>query len=139
MLRRSAFKRPVYTPPPRAPLGRVTRQCVSGAAEMREPIEKECVVQHSGYMDFVRSLPCIRCGRPPRSQFCHSDQGKGLAIKTDCRRGWPGCAACHYLIGSTGTFTRDQRRVMEDRYSKRTRELVILAGMWPARLPRWTE
>ena len=107
------------------------------------PRPKENALQHQGYMDIVRRMACAHCGRPGPSQFCHSDEGKGERIKTDCRRGWPGCAdapgriGCHTLIGSTGAFTRDQRRQLEASHSKNTRAAVIAAGLWPKNLPAW--
>lgn len=121
---------------------------VSGLrSELRVPLPKEEPVQHQGYMDLVRAMPCAHCGRPPRSAFCHSDMGKGKGIKTDCRLGWPGChddlgrnrEGCHTLIGSRGVFTKEQRRTLEATYSARTRAAIVAAGKWPPRLPRWEE
>jgi hypothetical protein len=111
------------------------------------PQPKENALQHSAYMDLVRAMRCAHCGRPPRSDFCHADFGKGTGIKTDCRRGWPGCKddpganreGCHTLIGSRGVFTKEQRRALEERYGAQTRAAIIAAGAWPARLPRWPE
>lgn len=107
------------------------------------PQPKENAIQHEGYMSLVRLMPCEHCRRAGPSQFCHSDEGKGLNIKTDCRKGWPGCAdgpgrtGCHTFIGSTGTFTRDQRRYIEAAHSARVRARVIAAGQWPHDLPLW--
>lgn len=123
------------TPRPPAPALRVN----DGKARMVISLPKENALQHSTYMDLVRAMACAHCGKAPRSQFCHSDQNKGLAIKTDCRRGWPGCAKCHHLIGSTGMFRREHRRLLEDKYAAQTRAAILAAGTWPARLPRWEE
>lgn len=101
------------------------------------PMPKENLLQHKGYMDLVRALPCAHCFKPPRSEFCHADEGKGTGIKTDCRRGWPGCSACHYLIGSTGTLGKRERRRIETLYGELTRAKIIAAGTWPKRLPLW--
>ena len=122
-------------PTPRA----VAERVCDGKARMVVPLPKENALQHQPYMDLVRAMACAHCGRSPRSQFCHSDMDKGLAIKTDCRRGWPGCAVCHNLIGSTGTFKREHRRMLEDKYAAQTRSAILKAGTWPARLPRWEE
>ena len=111
------------------------------------PAAKENALQHEGYMNLVRAMPCAHCGRPPRSEFCHADAGKGKGIKTDCRRGWPGCKddlsanreGCHTLIGSRGVFAKERRRALEDRYAAQTRAAIIAAGTWPARLPKWSE
>jgi hypothetical protein len=57
-----------------------------------------------------------------------------MGMKTDCPRGWPGCGphgssmGCHYLIGSTGTYSRDERRLMESRYAARARAEILKAG-----------
>lgn len=137
MLRRTSFARKVYTPAPPAPLRPLVRRPSYAVADTVVAVPKENVIQHAGYMDLVRGLPCARCWRPPRSQFCHSDLGKGLGIKTDCRLGWPGCAACHHLVGSTGILGREERRRLEAEYSASTRKWIIAAGLWPARLPMW--
>lgn len=117
------------------------------SARLVVPVPKECVIQHRGYMDIVRGMHCAHCGRQPRSEFCHADQGKGIGIKTDCRLGWPGCSddlmthreGCHKFIGSRGTFTQAQRRALETRYGEQTRAKVLAAGLWPKDLPLWTE
>jgi hypothetical protein len=138
MLRRTGFSRPAYTPPPVSPLRRLARPVVRiRISDVVVACPKENALQHAGYMDAVRGLPCARCGHPPRSQFCHADEGKGLGIKTDCRRGWPGCAACHFLVGSTGILGQSGRRVFELEAGARTRAQVIALGLWPARLPMW--
>ncbi|MNL47534.1 hypothetical protein D3C87_1703270 [compost metagenome] len=102
---------------------------------------KEGVIEHEGYKRLVRQLPCAHCGIEGYTQFCHSDEGKGIGIKTDSRRGWPGCgphgesAGCHHRIGSTGAFTRDERRALEGQYAAQTRAIIIAAGDWPIGLP----
>lgn len=103
------------------------------------PIEKGNHVQHAGYMDAVRSLPCAHCGAAPRSEFCHSDEGKGVAIKSDCRVGWPGCHACHDAIGTRRIYDREQRRAIEAAMARQTRQQIETLGLWPANLPRWIE
>jgi hypothetical protein len=103
-----------------------------------EAVQKEEASQHGGYMAAVRGLGyCMNCGRACRPQFCHADQGKGMGIKTDVRRGWPGCAECHWLIGTSGSYTKDERRGIEARLAHKTREAVKAAGTWPKTLPQW--
>lgn len=119
------------------------------AAVEREvvPLPKEKPVQHAGYMAAVRLLPCARCGwfEKGRIQFCHADEGKGLALKTDCRAGWPGCGphdntmGCHWVVGTSGRMPREERREFERDAGERTRARIIAAGLWPATLPRWPE
>ena len=103
------------------------------------PQPKEDAPQHQGYMDAVRSLPCAHCGKPPRSEFCHSDQGKGMAIKSDCRNGWPGCHACHDAIGTRRIYDREQRRAIEAAMARQTRAQINALGLWPATLPQLDE
>ena len=140
---RSSFKRPtlertrtVHTPVPehlrRGSMAPVTGNPVSA-------IEKENPLQHRGYMNLVRAMPCAHCLKPPRSQFCHTDETKGMGIKTDCRKGWPGCDDCHYLIGTQRIYQRDERRALEARYAAQTRDEIVAAGLWPKTLPLWTE
>lgn len=125
---------------PRAPFARM-----DSSPMVCEPIDKEGAIQHQGYINLVRAMACAHCGKAPRSQFCHADMDKGLAIKTDCRRGWPGCGpssgrpGCHHLIGSTGTFKRETRRWLEETYAQRTRAAIVAAGTWPKNLPLWKE
>lgn len=126
------------------PVAKPLERPVRYASPANEPVfsqPKEGVIEHEGYKRLVRQLPCAHCGVEGYTQFCHSDQGKGMGIKTDSRRGWPGCgphggvAGCHHLIGSTGTLTREERRDLEDRYAAQTRAQILFAGMWPANLP----
>jgi hypothetical protein len=144
-MKRTGFKpawtpRPVkrmddYTVKPKQP-ARPARPAAQMAQEVL-PRPKECVLDHEGYMDVVRAMPCFRCGRHGPSQFCHSDEGKGMGIKTDCRRGWPGCAACHELVGSSGKLGKQGRRLFEVVAALATRTRVIEQGLWPATLPEW--
>lgn len=150
-MKRSAWPRREQ-PPPGAdrervkPVAKPLERTVRYATPANEPVFaqlKEGVIEHEGYKALVRQLPCAHCGIVGFTQFCHSDQGKGIGIKTDSRRGWPGCgphgnsAGCHHLIGSTGTFTREQRRTLEDRYAAETRTKILAAGQWPETLPQW--
>lgn len=151
MLKRTGFKRKPWPgatekieriKPVHAPLTRPVRY----ASPSHDPVfttPKENTLQHEGYMAVVRKLPCARCGVIGFSQFCHSDEGKGMGIKTDCRRGWPGCGphgdtmGCHYLLGSTGTLSRDERRRLEDEYAAKARAEIVRLGVWPKNLPAW--
>ena len=141
---RSGFKRPalqrvrtVHTPVPEHLRRKASITPV--VTSTSEVIKKENALQHAGYMDLVRSMPCAHCGRAPRSQFCHTDETKGMGIKTDCRKGWPGCDECHFLIGTKRIYPRDERRALEARYAAQTRAAIVAAGLWPKKLPRWTE
>ena len=110
-------------------------------------IPKEAPVVHEGYRKLVRLMACAHCGTFGYTQFCHSDEGKGMGIKSDDRTGWPGCGphhegkamvpGCHFLVGSTGYLTRDQRRSLEAQYASQTRQQIHAAGQWPADLPQF--
>jgi len=110
---------------------------VAGPARLVVAVRKELPIQHAGYMNAVRSLACHRCGKPPRSEFAHSDIGKGAGIKTDCRLGWPGCTDCHFFVGSTGAMGKAGRRDFEEAAARMTREAIRRMGQWPATLPEW--
>ena len=145
-MNRSGFKRPHYERKPSPLIGmRHPVRSVVGGEVSGEVVEKEDALQDRAYMAAVRTLACAHCGWPPPSQFCHSDEGKGGMIKTDCRRGWPGCGprlgeiGCHALLGSTGKLGRDVRRDLERRYAAQTRDKVRALGLWPAGLPEWSE
>lgn len=107
---------------------------------------KEHVIQHAAYMRLVRAMPCANCGVVGYTQFCHADEGKGMAIKTDCRLGWPGCSphgvgnpGCHYVIGTSGILPRSVKRELEWRYGQQTRRAILAAGTWPNTLPKWED
>lgn len=150
-MKRSAFKPKGFTPRPAkqveyTPRARAVAVAANDtSARMVVQVPKENALQHKGYMDVVRRMACMHCGRAAPSQFCHADEGKGERIKTDCRRGWPGCAdgpgrlGCHSLIGSTGSLKREHKRLLEANYGRATRADVIARGLWPADLPRWPE
>lgn len=128
---------------PRAPAVRIADQ----RAQAVVPVPKQNQIQHAGYMALVRLLPCDRCGfyRKGLIQFCHADETKGMAIKSDCRLGWPGCGphdglpGCHWLVGTSGQLSKAERRAFERKAGKDTREKVIAIGQWPKRLPKWDE
>ena len=138
-MKRSGFKKRVYEPA-RASLPRPVERsgAYAPASAMSVPVAKERVLQHEGYMALVRTMSCIRCG-VAGVQFCHADMGKGTGIKTDCRRGFPACPSCHWLLGSSGQIPRAERRELEARYGRLTRQCVLACGLWPARLPLWQE
>jgi hypothetical protein len=124
-----------YTPKARAKPLRIA----DGKARCSVAVPKTVTIQHRGYMDLVREMHCIRCMAPPRSQFCHSDEGKGIGFKSDCRLGWPGCAACHYAVGTERIYPKEERRALEAEYARKTRAVILAAGMWPKDLPLWDE
>lgn len=137
-------ERPERVRPVARPLARPANYG-SPANDPHVAVPKENALQHEGYMAAVRKLACDRCGIVGFTQFCHADEGKGQSIKTDCRRGWPGCGphgdtmGCHYLVGTSGTLTREERRAYEAEAGARTRRAIRETGAWPANLPLWGE
>lgn len=108
---------------------------------------KESMLESAAYEAAVRNLGyCVRCGRTCRPQFCHADMGKGQSIKTDVRRGWAGCGrwspmdpGCHYVVGTSGTLPKAERRAEDERLGRLTRDAVRKAGTWPKGVPDWVE
>ncbi len=113
------------------------RGVIARVDDVVRPQVKEHAIQHKAYMDLVRLMPCAHCKKAGPSQFCHADEGKGTGLKTDCRRGWPGCPECHHLLGSTGKLGRDERRRLEALHGARTRAVIEAARLWPDGLERW--
>jgi hypothetical protein len=106
-------------------------------------IQKEDASQSGPYMAAAKALGyCMRCDRKvaPHTgglDFCHADAGKGMGLKTDVRRGWPGCRACHEIVGRK--LPRAVRRAVEYLLGVMTRAAIIATGTWPARLPLWEQ
>jgi hypothetical protein len=120
------------------------RAAVMGGATSGTAIEKERASQSQAYQAAVRSIGyCMRCGctlRKGEGQFCHADQGKGQGLKTDVRRGWLGCAGCHFHVGTSGRMPKAQRRAEEDWLALKTRRTLRARGLWPKSLPdTWRE
>jgi hypothetical protein len=146
VMKRSGFTRPRYTslpPAPPRPLSRAVNPWqIDGNVRARPKVRP---VVSETYRQLVRQLPCARCGHPPPSQFCHADCGKGMATKTDDRLGWAGCGprdgyrGCHDLVGSSGHYSRERRRLLERTYAEWTRAQIMEAERWPADLPRWDD
>ena len=150
MLRRSDFKKPERPPKVPALLRPLEKPANYASISANEPalaIKKENPLRSEEYRRLVRAMPCMHCGKPPRSQFCHSDHGKGIGLKTDDRRGWPGCGpdlatiepGCHWLIGTSGRMSKEDRRCLEILYATLTRAAILKAGAWPKSLPLWSK
>lgn len=127
------------------PMPRAVAVVVEWPARTIVAVPKENPLQHEGYMTLVRGMACAGCGIEGWTVFCHSEETKGLSIKSDCRLGWPGCTTrpgingCHYDVGSSGFLGRDGRRAFEASAAKQTRRLIREAGLWPKDLPAWPE
>lgn len=144
-LQRSAFKaRAALARPPRedrvlAPCAPAVRRATYAGATSGVEIVKEDAVQSPTYQRAAKALGhCMRCGAEHVPlDFCHADLGKGKGLKTDSRRGWPGCRGCHETVGRK--LARPVRRAVEYILGFLTRCEILAAGTWPANLPRWVE
>lgn len=144
-MKRSGFARKVYQAAPQAPptrgRGGVLAQCSSMAA----PAPKEAVIQHVGYLRLVAAGACKNCGIAGYSQAAHPNEGKGMGIKTDCRRAFPLCCdrpgvrGCHGAFDQAAMFGKAARRLIEDAWGADTRRRILAAGEWPKSLPFWSE
>lgn len=128
----------IHRAAPPAARGVITR--VLGPAPAQP---KEDASQSGAYMAAAKALGyCMRCGRRAvpltgELHFCHADEGKGQGIKTDVRRGWPGCPKCHEIVGRQ--LLKPVRRAIEYLLGVMTRAAIRQAGTWPKNLPDWSE
>lgn len=144
MLRRVPFRRkPRHQPAVERephPLAKLERPCSYGGTT-GPAVPKSEPIRHEGYRRLVASLPCAHCFVSGFTQVAHGDETKGMGIKSDDRTCYPACGprpgipGCHWLLGTSGTFPREERRAMEREYAKRTRALLTREGRWPADLP----
>lgn len=110
-----------------------------------QPRPKANAWRCEAYRRLVASMACAQCGRGGPSQAAHADMGKGAGIKADDRTCYPACAdgpmrqGCHALIGASGMFTRDQRRVIEQNHARKTREAIRQSGQWKESWPVFEE
>jgi len=140
-MKRTGFKRPELQRASRQ-LYRITRPySAQEASQMVAPVPKAAPIRSEEYRRLVAALPCIRCGIEGYSQAAHADDGKGLAIKADDRTCYPACGprpgipGCHWVMGTSGLFGREEKRALEAEYGTRTRFRIASEGNWPQNLP----
>lgn len=120
---------------------------VAGAGTTGTAIDKEDIQTSEAYRRAVASLPCLWCGIAGYSQHAHLNLGKGFALKTDDRTGFPLCCTRPGVEGCHVAY--DQYRLMEGgreahrayglEWGRITRANVLELGLCPVRLPRWEE
>lgn len=114
---------------------------------LAQPKPKERPVRSETYRRLVAALPCAHCGVHGFSQFAHANEGKGMAMKTDDRLGFPLCCQRPDIEGCHAAF--DQYRLLPGgrhghaaaarSWGAQARAQITKAGLWPARLPQLTE
>ena len=140
-MKRTGFKPKGWTPKPAKqidyqPTPRAVAVAINdGKARMVVPIPKSAPLRDESYRRWVASLPCAHCGIEGYSQAAHGDAGKGMGIKSSDDTCYPACGprpslfgmdpGCHYLIGTSGTFSKEERRTLEAEYAARTRRLYM--------------
>ena len=116
-----------YTPRPREFVLRKP----DGKDRATVPVPKLNYARDEAYRRLVAALPCAHCGKSAPSQVAHADSaGKGMALKPSDYDVMPLCAptpgrpGCHWLIGTSGMFTKGQRRALEAGYVLKTRQTL---------------
>lgn len=109
--------------------GRIVRMAAINDAEFT-PVPKTNPVRDEAYRRLVAALPCIRCGIQGYSQAAHPNTGKGAGTKADDRDCFPLCAdrpgmrGCHSLFDQGAAFTKDERRRVEQVWTRQTRAMI---------------
>lgn len=108
-------------------------------------VVKEQPQRSEVYRRLVAAMPCAWCRIEGYSQHAHENEGKGARLKVDDRRGMPLCCARPGIEGCHTAF--DQYRLVPGgraahielgrALSKRTRQQIMDAGLWPAKVPQW--
>jgi predicted aminopeptidase len=103
---------------------------------------KAAPVRSEAYRRAVATLPCWFCGVHLHTQAAHGDEGKGGMLKSNDLTCWPGCGphdglpGCHYIMGSTGSFTQSERRAMEVMAARHTQYTLIALAVSDHKLRR---
>jgi hypothetical protein len=79
-------------------------------------------------MAVVRRMRCARCGIKGFTQFCHSDEGKGMGIKVSDALCAALCVECHRELDQGKDMKRQERHEMWDQAYIRTVQLLIEQG-----------
>lgn len=96
-------------------------------------------VRSEAYRRLVAARPCINCGIEGYSQHAHENNGKGMGLKVDDRRGMPLCHVgandCHGRFDRYELFdSRAEHIAAGKRWSKETAQAIYREGNWPDRL-----
>lgn len=131
----------------RATAGLRCSTSVSAGSTTGRAIPKDRQLRSEAFRRAVASLPCAWCGIAGFSQHAHENEGKGARLKVDDRRAMPLCCVRPDIEGCHQRF--DQYRLVPGgrqahielgrALSRRTRALVLDAGLWPENVPLWKE
>jgi hypothetical protein len=77
----------------------------------------------------IATLPCMDCGRQGDTQAAHSNQGKGMAIKSSDARVAALCTRCHGSLDQGGAMSKLDRRAYEDEMVLRTYVALMENGL----------
>jgi hypothetical protein len=81
-------------------------------------------------LDVIRELSCVDCGATDGTVVAaHSNQFKGLAIKSPDSLSCALCFACHARLDQGGTMTKDERRAYEKEMNHRTLIALVESGI----------
>lgn len=101
------------------------------------PQPKSKYLRSESYRRWTAAQPCAHCRVQGYSQAAHSDDngagGKGLGLKACDSTIYPACGphpvggglltpGCHWTIGSSGHFTKRERRELEAKYAELNRQ-----------------
>lgn len=145
-LRRTPFKskgRPAPVPREervRAPLTRPAGWRVAQPVQARAvPVEKRTYVRDEALRRAYRLIPCQNCMRNDGTVCCaHANwaqHGKGKSIKACDARGASLCHECHTGLDQGRELSRDERRQVWEGAHRRSVELLVSEGLWPAHIP----
>ncbi len=139
MLRRTGFARKTYTPPPPAPLRRVTCNATYATTSSEVVVvPKRVYVRSLELLAAVRTLPCQVSGRTGGTEPAHSNwsvHGKAGRIKADDNR----VAAIHWTLhrelDQGSRWTKAERQEVWWQAHCKTVRLLLARGLWPADVP----
>ena len=108
-------------------------------------VPKEELLRSKTYRRIVAAMPCKACGLHGHSQHAHENQGKGMGLKVDDRRGFPLCTVvpgrvgCHELFDQYQLVEggREAHRLLGERWAAETRREIEEACLWPVKLKPW--
>ena len=126
------------------PLARVAMAvCTAAVAAVR----KEQPLRSESYRRVVAAMPCAWCSIAGYSQHAHENEGKDARLKVDDRRAMPLCCArpgvegCHIAFDQYRLVPGGRQAHIElgRTMAQRTRQQIMDAGQWPAKVPAWQE